>query len=118
MNNFKLRIFVHSDLASFGVDMDGVEYTAPVFYVVAESPNGERWAHEHTFPGSKCIDTPHCERFFVNLAAEAEESAMNLRNRIQGAPNLINWERWRAIDPAYGSIAFMETTAFGGDQYG
>lgn len=114
---WKLKVFVREDIASYGMTMDGVEYTAPVYYVVVQDEVGSRWAHERMFPGAKVVDTPHCERFHVDIADEAEKEAKRLRNRVQGSPNLIDWDRWSRIDPEYGSVAFMNTNAFGGDQY-
>lgn len=108
MNAFDLVFEVVSDLVSFGMTMDGEEYFAPSFYVVATSPYGERWAHEHVFPGAKVVDTPNCERFHVDLSTEAEAAATRLRNRIQGSPNFLHWDRWSKIHAVYGSAAHDE----------
>ena len=108
MNAFELVFEVMSDLVSFGMTMDGEEYFAPTFFVVAQAPDGRRWAHEHMFPGAEVRDTPHCERFYADVSETAEAEATRLRNRIQGGPNLINWDRWSPIHAAYGSPSHDE----------
>ena len=111
-----LTIFVHSDLKSYGPTMDGEDYVAPVFYAVAEDKDGRRWAHFHQFPAAYIVDTP--DGFYhANIAEQAEAEAEKLVEcmRFCDAVRIEDPQWWGEIEPAYGSMAFMECNEFGGD---
>ena len=97
-----MEIFARSDLASFGPTEDGHDYTAPVYFVVAEDEDGRRWSHFHRFPGAYILDTPegfhHVDRW---EQAEAEVAA--LVERMKVFTLLLVYEMvWEPIVPEYG----------------
>lgn len=75
------------------------EIRREAYTVIAEAANGRRWEHDHTFVSSRHNDDDCGER------AEA------LRGRIAlayAAGRKLDQNRWREIDPCYGSEAYVE----------
>lgn len=85
---------VRSDVVSLGRHWeDGEEMIGFTAYVVAEAPDGRRWAHSHSYTETD--------------PEGAEAKADRLLQRIEAAGGRINLVHWHEIDPAYGSIAYQ-----------
>lgn len=100
-----LQFFVRSDLVIVGYDAEFADVTNPrgalygqALYVVAESPDGRRWAHDHRFiasRGNALSELARAERLCERIAASYNG----------GAP--LDGAYWVEIDPAYGSDAYV-----------
>lgn len=88
------QFFIRDDVFHAGRDVCGTPIERLAYYVIAEAPNGRRFAHERSFIGHG-----------------GEAAAEHLRERIQkaytegGEPE---WDKfWWEVDPAYGSDAYQ-----------
>jgi hypothetical protein len=113
-----MEFFLFSELVVYGRTEDGEEYTGERYFVVAQDEYGTRLAHHHTFPGCEVSFHPE-EGFpiFRDVREKAVDAGERLVNRIVAAGGIRDRAQWSPIPPAYGSHAFMETNAYGGDQY-
>lgn len=101
-----MQFLVVSDILVVGYNPEMADISNPrgeihgeAFYVVAEAANGRRWAHDHSFITTAMNGDSGC-------AARAEA----LRARIAdayGAGRRLDQNRWREIDPCYGSDAYI-----------
>ena len=86
--------FPASDLFVAYVDECGEDYTAEMFYVVIEDPQGRRKAHHVSF-----------NSFEMGLE-EAKAAVERLAYRVEFAGE-IQEDLWRDINPGYGSDAYI-----------
>jgi hypothetical protein len=103
----KLIFGVESDLYVAGRTEDGCDYTAELYFVVAEDDNGNRWRHRDTFAGCRVMDDEEGERHFVDVRASAEASAQRLALASERAASTIDLAEWVELRPVYGSAAYV-----------
>lgn len=103
-----------SDLYEAGRGDDGVPYLAEMYYVVVECKNGERFCHTAIFRGCK-VNIYHIEgeefHSFEDVREQAKTDAQRLVDRVQAAlqaGRALDPQYWVAIDPCYGSDAYIE----------
>lgn len=103
---------LRDDLFGLRHPEDGSEFTASVFYVVATSPDGRRYAHERRFESAHVV----IEDDYMGIAsyrAEALAKAERFFERVLTAQRMGLWEgpintHWHEIDPVYGSAAYVQ----------
>jgi hypothetical protein len=109
----KLTFEVASDLYLAGRTEDGQDFTAELYYVVAEDASGNRWRHETGFPGADAQrDDDGCWHF-GDVREAAQAAADRLRYSFmppQAAP--FDPAHWREMRPAYGSAAYVQYGQF------
>lgn len=101
---------LRDDLFSLRHPEDGSEFTASVFYVVATSSDGRRYAHAHRFPSAHVVvDDDYMG--ISSYRAEAQAKAERFFERVLEAQRLGLWTgpnaHWHEIDPVYGSWAYV-----------
>jgi hypothetical protein len=109
-----LDFAVCSDLYVAGRTEDGEDYTAEVYFVVAEDARGNRWRHHASFPGA---GTPEYDEegfgpYFADVRESAKAEADKLLARIVAAGGRIDLAHWSEDRPAYGSAAYQAYGAF------
>jgi hypothetical protein len=102
-----LNIAIVSDLYSAGFTVDGDEFIAETFYILAEDSLGNRWRLGGWNGAEKDVCEETGETFFVNIKDEAEKKAQRLLDRIQNAGE-VDLENWSESRPAYGSVAYQQ----------
>lgn len=107
MNTNNLSIEVRSELRVYGRDLEGRDYLAPLFVVIATAASGERWIHEHGFAACKPGFTPDGEPYFSDISERAEARAFRLAERVRAADS-IDLARWQPTAAAYGSAMHDE----------
>ena len=110
-----LVAFVRDWVVSLGQDECGGIVEGIVYHVIVEDDMGARWAHHKAFASHEAATTPEgftCARHIEG----APEKAERLANRVDAA-GVIDLEFWEPVEPRYGSPAFMNVNAYGGDQY-
>lgn len=113
MMNFSVRSdvvhAVRGNMTEDGEPLEGL-----VFYVIAETPNGTRYAHGRRYLNGETYRHPDGFTGFVRDKGEAEARAANLCAKITKAAKPLDPTCWEEIDPAYGSEAWQELDASGG----
>jgi hypothetical protein len=103
----KLIFGVESDLYVAGRTEDGENYTAEMFFVVAEDDNGNRWRHPETFAGCRAMfDEENDWPYFVDVRAAAQASAQRLLATERAAAS-VDLTQWYELPPVYGSPAYQ-----------
>lgn len=100
-----MQFLVVSDLVVVATNPELADISNPrgeiyeaAFSVIAETKNGRRWAHDHTFYAKR--NDP-----------SGSERVMALRARIErayAAGHKLDQRHWIEIDPCYGSEAYVE----------
>jgi len=96
-----MKFYTHSDLYVAGTDEEGRDYTAEVYYVIAEFLNGERFSHPESFKG--CVagyDDEYSMPYFEDVREEAKAKCQAI---IDSNPPI---EGWYEMSPAYGSRTY------------
>lgn len=92
------KFFVRDDVVRAGTDECGGDIEALAYYVVAEAPNGRRFAHGDVF-------------YDGGVKGAGQRSADHLLGRIEAAyaaGHEPDWNQfWIEIDPAYGSEVYQ-----------
>lgn len=107
-----LEIAAVSDLFNYGMTEDGEAFIAERYYILAESDNGQRWAHTARFDAVKKIEGGEdCDGmvFFEDHRQEASDKAEALAERIRlflNAGGKLDPLHWIETDPRYGSNAY------------
>ena len=99
-----LEIDVVSDLYSAGFTIDGDEYVAERYFIVAQDSAGNRWSLG-CFCGAEKVQEG--EAFFKDIREEARASADRLLARINDK-GVIDTQFWREDRPVYGSKAYVQ----------
>lgn len=102
---------LRDDLFGLRHPEDGSEFTASMFYVVATSPDGRRYAHGHRFESAHVV----VEDDYMGIASyrnEALAKAERFYERVLSAQQAGLWQgptnaHWHEIDPVYGSAAYV-----------
>jgi hypothetical protein len=121
-----MEIVVHSDFCSFGKTEDWEDFVGEVYSIIAQSPSGERWRYEHTFPGVKVEYVDHDDigetaKYFLDVREQAQggvERTLEALHEKLSMEGELDLNEWIAIAPAYGSEAHAEKgdlLAFGSD---
>ena len=98
---------VVSDLYLAGRTEDGADFTAEVYYVVAEDARGNRYAHVSRFPGADASRDDDGYWHFADVREASAAEATRLCARIEAAGGVIDHAHWSPMRPAYGSAAYM-----------
>lgn len=98
---------VVSDLYLAGRTEDGEDFTAEVYYVVAEDERGNRWAHVSRFAGAEASRDEDGYWHFADVREASVAEANRLCARIEAAGSPLNFDHWFGMSPAYGSAAYM-----------
>lgn len=98
---------VVSDLYLAGRTEDGEDFTAEVYYVVAEDERGNRWAHVSRFAGAEASRDEDGFWHFADVREASVAEANRLCARIEAAGGVINHAHWSSMRPAYGSAAYV-----------
>ena len=110
-----LIIAVREDLYNAGVRCDGHGFHASLYYVIAEAPDGRRWAHNRVFKGARrevCEETG--DPVFIDLRESSRHAAEVLASRVEAwlkSGERLDLAYWGEIDPAYGSQAYQDLDA-------
>ena len=99
-----------SDLYQAGLTEDGEAYIAEVFYVVAQAPDGSRWAHDELFRGCAVHHDDEGYEVFGDVRDLALHRCERLTARTEAhvaAGGRLDPAHWNEIDPAYGSAAYQ-----------
>ena len=100
-----LEIDVVSDLYSAGFTIDGDEYVAERYFIVAQDSAGNRWSLGCFCGAEKVLQEG--EAFFKDIREEARASADRLLARINDK-GVIDTQFWREDRPVYGSKAYVQ----------
>lgn len=104
-----------TDLFSPGDTMDGIQYEAECYTIVAQRSDGRRLIHFRTFLGAEkwVSDDPETygEWGFSDTRKEAMAQAERLLARIE-AKGEIDLDYWQEGEPAYGSEYYCEKYGF------
>lgn len=110
-----LHIFVRDDLVKIGVTEDGEDDIASRFYVVVETPDGRRFAHDRGFMDVEPRFDPVEGRYLQRVQlASPEAQAEALRAKIERhlkAGGKLDDAHWNEVDPCYGSEAYATLDA-------
>lgn len=107
----KMTFGVASDLYLAGRTEDGHDFTAELYYVVAEDARGNRWRHETNFPGADAQRDEDGFWHFGDVRETAQKRAERLLARVERVGQ-INPAHWRDMRPAYGSAAYVQYGQF------
>jgi hypothetical protein len=108
----KLFFSVAADLYLAGRTEDGEDFTAELYYIVAEDERGNRWRHAVNFPGADAQrDDDGCWHF-GDVREAAQARAERLLARIERSGCQADNANWREMRPAYGSPAYVEYGQF------
>jgi hypothetical protein len=108
----KLSFDVGSDLYLAGRTEDGQDFTAELYYVMAEDASGNRWRHETNFPGADAQRDEDGYWHFGDVREAAQRAAEQLLARIERAGGQLDLTHWREARPAYGSAAYVQYGQF------
>ena len=113
-----LEFFVRDETVVVGHSIDGDVY-GEVYYVVAEDPDGRRWAHHHRFvnrvydeEGTYEVGEP-----VFRFIAEAQDQAEAFCAKVAAAGK-VNDEFWQPIAARYGSASHREADHYDEDDIG
>lgn len=98
-----MQVFVRDDLIQTGWTEDGDAALKRRHYVVAEAPNGARFAHDRAFVGHLHGD-------------EAAQAADALRAKVEAhlaSGGKLDPDHWNEVDPRYGSEAYQSLDTVG-----
>jgi hypothetical protein len=109
--------FTHSDLVEVGRTEDGEMVVAESHYVVAEAPNGSRWAHDHRFVSLKAgFDDEYGISFFTQIDAVTQVEAFLVQvEAARAEDDDLDAAHWASVAPAYGSAAHDESWLYDDD---
>lgn len=99
-----MQVFVRDDLIQTGWTEDGDVALKRRHYVVAETPNGARFAHDRVFVGHLHGDD------------EAAQDAAALLTKVEAHLAIggkLDPDHWNEVDPRYGSEAYQSLDAWG-----
>lgn len=105
------EVGLHSDLFEVGITEDGEAAVSECFRVMLEAPDGSRWCHRKSFPGSEAQIDEEGISFFPDNRQSAMERAGALIKRIEDhlkSGGKIDFQHWIESDPAYGSVAYQQ----------
>jgi hypothetical protein len=102
-----MEFAIVSDLYVAGRTEEGREYTAEVYFVMAEDEQGNRWTHYAHFPGCEVGTDDEGLPFFSDVRDVAKARAGHLLDRILESGGAMNLSHWRDTSPAYGSAAYI-----------
>jgi hypothetical protein len=97
---------VASDIYLAGRTEDGENFTAEVYYVVAEDERGNRWSHFSRFAGAEASRDEDGFWHFADVREAARAEAERLLARVEAAGSPLNFDHWFGMAPAYGSFAY------------
>jgi hypothetical protein len=109
----KLSFDIASDLYLAGKTEGGQDFTAELYYVVAEDARGNRWRHPVNFPGADASRDDDGYWHFADVRETAQAAAERLRYSFMpplAAP--VDLDSWLGMPPAYGSAAYVEYGQF------
>ena len=103
-----LTFCVASDAYEAGHTEDGQQYTAELYYIVAEDEDGNRWRHNVDFHGCIVYRDFDGVPLFRDIRAKQNERVTTLLNQIIIHAGELDMTHWTNMRPAYGSYAYQQ----------
>ena len=103
-------VAVVSDVYHAGYKEDCVPFTAERYYLLAENERGLRMRHFYAWNGAVVHTSYEGFQYFEDVRPQARAKAQHLCNRANAWLRIgkaLDPDMWEAVDPAYGSAAYI-----------